>query len=122
MPPEDIPQFISIAYCGLVSMRDIPLLREARPVKALAIMGCGKPVVLAVGKGSGAFVQRSQAGLVVPVNEPDAIAGAIRDLVDHPARAIELGSNARSYVCQNLQWPRLVAEWLEQLPGAAKAA
>ena len=122
VPPEDIPQFISIAYCGLVSMRDIPLLREARPVKALAIMGCGKPVVLAVGKGSGAFVQRSQAGLVVPVNEPDAIAGAIRDLVDHPARAIELGSNARSYVCQNLQWPRLVAEWLEQLPGAAKAA
>lgn len=122
VPQEEIPQFISIACCGLVSMRDIPLLQDARPVKALAIMGCGKPVILAVGRGSGSFVKQAQAGLVVPVDEPDAIAGAIRYLVDHPANATQLGCNARSYVCQNLQWPRLVDEWLGQLPKAAQAA
>jgi colanic acid biosynthesis glycosyl transferase WcaI len=122
VPPEQIPQFISIACCGLVSMRDIPLLQDARPVKALAIMGCGKPVILAVGRGSGSFVKQAQAGLVVPVDEPDAIAEAIRYLADHPEEAARLGCNGRSYVCQNLQWSGLVDEWLGQLHGAAQSA
>jgi len=121
IPPEDIPQFISFACCGLVSMRDIPLLRDARPAKALAIMGCGKPVILAVGKGSGSFVEQSQAGLVVPVNEPDAIAAAIRFLADNPAQASQFGSNARSYVREHLQWSKLVTDFVEQLPGPAMA-
>ena len=119
VPPQEIPQFISIACCGLVSLKDIPLLRDARPVKALAVMGCGKPVILAVGKDSGSFVKEAKAGLVVPVDKPDAIVVAIRYLVDHPVEASELGRNARNYVCQNLQWPGLVDEWLEHLPKAA---
>ena len=79
-------------------------------------------MILAVGKNSGSFVKQAHAGLVVPVDQPDAIAGAIRYLAEHPAEASELGCNARSYVCQNLQWPGLVDEWLGHLPKAAQAA
>jgi glycosyltransferase involved in cell wall biosynthesis len=115
VPAKQIPRFISIAFCGLVSMRDIPLLQDARPVKSLAVMGCGKPVVLAVGRDSGTFVKQARAGLVVPIGEPDAIASAIRYLADHPAEAAQLGYNARSYVEQNLRWSTLVDNWLQQL-------
>ena len=115
VPPEQIPRFISIAACGLVSLRDIPLFQEARPVKALTVMGCGKPLVFAVGRDAGSFVREAQAGWVVPVDEPDAIAGAIRYLVEHPAEAAQCGRNGRDYVCRKLQWPALVDSWLKQL-------
>ena len=115
VPPEDISRFISIAFCGLVTMRNIPLLRDARPVKALAIMGCAKPLVLAVGEASGTFVRQAKAGLVVPIEKPDAIANAIRHLVDHPEEATQLGRNGRSYVYHNLRWSILVDQWLQEL-------
>jgi colanic acid biosynthesis glycosyl transferase WcaI len=116
VPPEQIPQLISTAACGLASQRNIPLLREARSVKALTVMSCGKPLVFAVGRDAGSFVKEAQCGLVVSVEEPDAIADAILWLLDHPAEAAQFGRNGRDYVCRNLQWPALVGSWLQQLP------
>lgn len=116
--PEEVPRYIAISCCGLVTMRDMPLLKDARPVKALAIMGCAKPVVLAVGRGSGSFLKDAQGGLVVPIDDPDIIAIAIRYFADHPAEAAQYGRRGRAYVCRNLQWSTLVNDWLQQLPGA----
>lgn len=116
--PDEVARYISIACCGLVTMRDIPLLKDARPVKALATMGCAKPVVLAVGKGSGSFLKEAQAGLVVPIDDPDIIAIAIRYFADHPAEAAQFGRRGRAYVCRHLQWSTLVNDWLQQLPVA----
>jgi colanic acid biosynthesis glycosyl transferase WcaI len=115
VPPEQIPQLISIAACGLVTQRNTPLFREARSVKALTVMSCGKPLVFAVGRDAGSFVKEAQGGLVVPVEEPDAIADAILCLLDHPAEAAQFGRNGRDYVCRKLQWTALVDSWLQQL-------
>jgi lipopolysaccharide/colanic/teichoic acid biosynthesis glycosyltransferase/glycosyltransferase involved in cell wall biosynthesis len=122
VPPEVLAEYMAIAVCGLASTRDIPVMQNARPVKALTVMGCGKPVILAAGRGSGRFIEEAEAGLVVPVDNPDAIALAIRFLVDHPEEAARLGRNGRNYICQNLRWEKLVGDWLRQLSPAPLTA
>ena len=112
---DQLPQLISLATCGLVTMRDIPLLRDARPVKAITLMSCGKAIVLAVGEGSGTFLTEAGAGLVVPINDAIAISQAIRHMIDHPDEAKRFGTNGREYICHHLQWDTLVDRWLHQL-------
>lgn len=119
VPAQEIPRWLSIACCGLVSVRNSPILDGARPAKMFAIMACGKPVIYA-GSGEGArLLSDAKAGIVVPPNEPAAIAEAIRTVVEDPTLAAELGSNGACFVRQNLGWERLVSEWLSQLHPSA---
>jgi glycosyltransferase involved in cell wall biosynthesis len=90
-------------------------MAEVRPAKAIAIMGCGKPVIYS-GAGEGAEIVRSaSAGLVVPPEDPTAMAAAIRRLVADPAEAARLGANGRRYVESHLAWPMLTDAWLAEL-------
>ncbi|QJE73259.1 glycosyltransferase family 4 protein [Aerophototrophica crusticola] len=74
--------------------------QEGFPVAPLEAMACGLPVVaaethgirdvLAEGEGSG--------GLLVPPEDPDALAAALLRLLDDPPRARALGERARARV------------------------
>jgi len=78
-------------------------------------MASGKPVVYS-GSGEGArLIEDTRAGLVVPPEDPKALADAILTLVHNPALADELGRNGRKYVEEKLTWSALVKDWLRQL-------
>jgi glycosyltransferase involved in cell wall biosynthesis len=113
--PEEIPRFLSIAECGLSTLRDIPLFEGNRPAKTASIMACGKPIIFA-GRGEGArLIEAAHAGIVVPPENPAALASAIRDLIANPAAARDFGKSARTYAEKNLNWEPLVAAWLGHL-------
>lgn len=114
-PPAEIPRLYSIAAAGLMTLRDSPLFEGTRPARILATMACGKPVIYS-GAGEGArMVDAAEAGIVVPPQDPDALAGAVAAVVDDPERAAVLGANGRRYVETELSWDRLVGAWLDQL-------
>jgi colanic acid biosynthesis glycosyl transferase WcaI len=115
IPLEELPSFISIAECGLVSLKNLPIFQGARPAKTLPIMASAKPVLF-VGAGEGAqLVRDANAGVVVPPADSVALADAIRTIIRNPDLAEKLGRNAREYVEENLQWPRLTQDWLTEL-------
>jgi glycosyltransferase involved in cell wall biosynthesis len=115
VPAEEIPALLSLSFCGLVSQRDLPLFLSARSVKAFSVMACAKPVVFA-GRGEGAReIVESGSGVVVPPEDPAALASAIRRLAASPEKARELGLRGRAHAEKNLAWATHVRAWLASI-------
>jgi colanic acid biosynthesis glycosyl transferase WcaI len=118
VPLENLPHYFSIAEGGLASMRNLPIFEGARPSKMFPTFACGKPLIF-VGKGEGArLVEKAQAGIVVPPENPEALAQAVKDLVYNVELASALGANGRKYVEDNYRWSRLVGDWIGDLSGS----
>jgi glycosyltransferase involved in cell wall biosynthesis len=115
VPPEMINKYLSISLAGLVSLKDLELFRGARPSKMFPIMSCGKPVIFC-GRGEGAgLVRESRGGVVVPPEDPEALAKAVADLAGGGEISKQMGLNGRDYALKFLSWERMVGEWLKEL-------
>ena len=115
VPVEEIPRYFSIAYCSLVTLRDCSHSNGARPAKMFAIMACGKAVVLSSAGEAVGLLNEAEAGIAVPPETPEALANAIRWLVNDPASASRFGANGRKYVEKKFRWETIVREWLAQM-------
>jgi glycosyltransferase involved in cell wall biosynthesis len=114
-PLEEMPRYWSLATAALVTLRDMPLFDGARPSKSFPPMASAVPVIFS-GRGEMRdLLEQAGAGIVVPPEDPAALAGAIRTLADDSARAHELGSNARSLILAQFSWTSIVSEWLKTL-------
>jgi glycosyltransferase involved in cell wall biosynthesis len=85
---------------------------EGIPVALMEAMACGIPVI---GTETGGIPEllRDGAGLVVPPNDPPALAEALRSLAGRPALRIELGAQGRKRIDQHFRI-ETVAEALEE--------
>jgi glycosyltransferase involved in cell wall biosynthesis len=114
-PSNEIPPLYSIASIGLSTLRDSPLFEGTRPVRMLAAMACGKPVVYS-GAGEGArMLLAAEAGVVVPPADPIRLAAAITDMLDQPDTASEMGRRGREFIEATLSWDAIVGAWLDGL-------
>jgi len=87
-------------------MRNADLFVGASHAEALGVvymeaMSCGLPVVGTNVGGVPEIVRPGVNGLLVPSKDPDALAGAIRQLVKQPALREELARTAREHVVEN---------------------
>jgi colanic acid biosynthesis glycosyl transferase WcaI len=115
VPMATLARFFSIAECGLVSLRDTPLFRGARPAKVNSILGFAKPVIF-FGQGEGAnLVRQAGAGLLVNHGDLQGLAAAVRRVIRDPDFAAQMGRNARQYAETHLSWSILIDDWLNQL-------
>jgi len=85
-------------------------------------MAAGLPVVATRISGNEEVVADGETGLLVPPDDPDALAGALAGLLADAARRRRLGAVGRERVCQEYSW-RSVAERYAALcaPEASKA-
>lgn len=119
-PLEFVARLYSLALAGLTVLRDIPLFQGARPSKMFPSMASGVPVIYS-GAGEGArLIEGAQAGLIVPPENPTALAEAVVQLADNPELSRHLGQKAREYAEQHLNWQVSVGSWLGQLNGAGQ--
>ena len=65
-------------------------------------MACGMPVVSTDGGALPEVV--GDAGVTVPVKDPEAIARAITDLLEHPEKRQTLSIRARERIEQRFSW------------------
>lgn len=68
---------------------------EAAPLSVIEAMGAGIPVVASAVGGLPEMVESGATGLLVPVGDPQALAGAVGSLLGDGSRRLEMGRLAR---------------------------
>ena len=82
----------------------MPSRAESFGVAALEAQACGVPVVASRVGGLPEVVRHNETGLLVPPDNPQALAEAIAALlVDHERRAV-MGAAARRWVAERYRW------------------
>lgn len=108
----DFPATLAAADMLLLSQRG-RVIDSVAPSKLLSYMASGKPVVAIVNELSeaGRMVRESKCGVVVPTDEPAALAAAIRNLRRKPETFAGLGEAGRRHVARHYERSKLLQQW-----------
>lgn len=125
-PREELAAQLSAADVLVITQKK-EVTDAVFPGKLLAYMASQRPIVVSAAAGSetGRFVNQHAVGLVVPPEDPDALAGAILRLKQDPGLARQFGFNARNIIENQFEKERVlnrVAKILEQLARAGTFA
>ncbi|MFD1934776.1 glycosyltransferase family 4 protein [Nonomuraea mangrovi] len=102
---------IDIFCCPREDLRVCRLVTPLKPVEAMAL---GKPVVLSDLPALSELVGSEGAGLLVPPGDPEALAKALSELRQDPARRAVMGEAGKAEVAAKRTWSR-VAETYRDL-------
>jgi glycosyltransferase involved in cell wall biosynthesis len=94
----------SHARVALVLFHPSPEHLNAYPNKLFEAMAAGVPVVASDFPLWRKIVESAQCGLLVDPLDPTAIADAVRDLLEHPAKAAKMGAAGAEAVRRQYNW------------------
>jgi glycosyltransferase involved in cell wall biosynthesis len=111
LPTQTREQLVSLYQASAVCV--VPSLYDNFPYACLEAMACGKPVVASAVGGLAEIITSGQNGLLVPPDDPEALAEQLIGLLhDRPQRQ-HLGQNARAYVEANLSCAHIAQATLD---------
>jgi glycosyltransferase involved in cell wall biosynthesis len=96
--PPDLPQRVAQADICLGVFATNEKTDYVVPNKVFQYMAMGKPVVTAESTALAQSFTSGEHMITVPPGDPAALADALRDLADHPARRQQIGAAAAAYV------------------------
>ena len=85
---------------------------DNQPVSILEAFGSGLPIVSTPTGDIKHMVAFGDTGLLVPPNDPPALAAAVTELLEDPARARSMARRARQEV-ERYTWPRVRDAWAD---------
>jgi glycosyltransferase involved in cell wall biosynthesis len=103
---DDVPVVLSSADVFVLASES-----EASPNVVLEAMAAGLPVVASRVGGIPELVADGVSGHLVPPADPNALATALLDLLDHPDRATAFGRAGRAHVEKHYSFERMVAQF-----------
>lgn len=86
---------------------------EGLGVVLIEAMSHGKPIVASRIGGIVDAVEDGETGLLVPPNDPEALADALLKLLEDPGLAVKFGGNGRGRARRLFSWERIVEQHLE---------
>ena len=89
----DIPGFLKTLDIAVLSSR-----AEGLPNSLLEYMAAGRPAIATDVGGNGELIEHERNGLLIPSENPQALAEAIGDLIEHPERAARFAAEAQNDV------------------------
>ena len=92
----------------------VPSIEEPLGLVALESLAAGTPVVASDTGGLPEIIQHQISGLIVPPKQPAAIAQAVIELANDPARRIEMGLAGKSFVFQRFD-PQMLSKQVETI-------
>lgn len=116
LAPDEIPGFLAgLTLFAMPSVED----SESFGVAAVEAAACALPVVASRVGGVPEVVIDGVTGLLVPPRDPEALAGALGELVADPARRVEMGAAGRALVLERYDWRRN-ADQMEEVYGRVR--
>ena len=91
----------------------LPSRHEPQGIVNLEAMACAKPVIASRVGGVPEIVLDGVTGLLVPGEDPAALAQALEGLLADPQKAKALGDAGRARVVAEFTWPRIADQYFE---------
>lgn len=105
----------------LVHVRSSALSSMIIPSKTVAYLAAGKPIVMANVGASADLIERSGAGIVVPPDDPDALATAIVDISTRAeSELLRMAESGRRFFEENFTRRATLPKYIALLESAAK--
>lgn len=105
VPVAEVGAWMNAADCLLVHLKCDPLFSVTIPSKTQAYLAAGKPVIMAAEGDAAELVKKSAGGMVVPPEQPTALADAVIELSKmSPEDLARLGRNSRYFYEQELSF------------------
>jgi colanic acid biosynthesis glycosyl transferase WcaI len=122
-PRENLPVQLAAADALVITQKRV-VTDVVFPGKLLYYMAAGRPILAAVSPDSetGRFVNNHQVGLVVPPEEPGALAQAIQFLRQNRHEADRLGRNGRRVAEERFDRRVVLKQFAEHLEALANSA
>ncbi|HMR66714.1 MAG TPA: glycosyltransferase family 4 protein [Anaerolineae bacterium] len=95
VPRQQMPSLLSAANVALVPLRRLELFKGALPSKMFDAMACQRPVILSAEGEAGQVLEQAGAGVVIPPEDPAALAATILELHRNPELCLEYGRRGR---------------------------
>lgn len=106
-PRRDVPDLLAACDVFVLSSR-----QEGFPITILEAMAARKPVVATAVGGCAEAVVDGETGLIVPPEDPDALAEALTYVLTHPDEARQMGKAGRQRVEENFTTDAMVEKHL----------
>jgi len=117
---EEVKQYWRLCDVALVLLKDVSLFLHVVPSKMFEAMGMGRPIILGVRGESAELLQEAGAGTAIPPENAQALAEAIKKLMDNPALCRDLGAAGREFVKRKFDRQRLASDMLKVLEEATQ--
>lgn len=121
VPRPEIERYWSLLDCAMIHLRPDPLFRTVIPSKLFEAMAMGLPVLHAVPGESAELVDEAGAGLVIPPEDPAAMADAVLTLAAASGMRTAFARRSREAALRHGRDDR-AAEMLSVLEAVAAAA
>jgi glycosyltransferase involved in cell wall biosynthesis len=111
IPDEKLPDYYN--QCNAFVLPSISSAQEGFGIVALEALACGKPVITTEIVGIARDLEKTQAGMVIPPKDSDALANAIIQILKGDSSA-DMGIKGRKLVVERYTWKR-VAKLTEKI-------
>ena len=108
--PEMLPKRAVIQLLSHAMVFACPSLYEPLGIVNLEAMACGTAVVASAVGGIPEVVSDGETGLLVPPDDPEALAGALNALLGDPARADAFGRAGRERAVAEFGWQAVATQ------------
>jgi colanic acid biosynthesis glycosyl transferase WcaI len=114
----DLPATLAAADVLVLAQRG-KVVDSVAPSKLLSYMAAGKPIIAAVNELSeaGRMIEGAHCGVVVPPEEPEALAAALRRLHRHPTEFEQFGEAGRTHVRERYERSSVLEQWTKLAEG-----
>ena len=122
VPHSEVAGLYARADAAVVLLRDRPIFAGALPTKLLEAMAVARPVILSARGEAARLVEEAGAGIVVPPEDPAALANAFEELAADPDRRARLGRAGRRLVEERFGREQRADEWWALLQSVVEGA
>lgn len=108
-PRDRLGEYMVDADVGLVPHLVTPHIQTTMPNKIYEFLAYGLPLITSHARPLARLVDEAGCGEAVFIDDPDALAAAMKRMIDDPERRWALGDAGRSYVVKRHNWAVLGA-------------
>ena len=105
--PGFVKHDVLAEHYGRANLLVLPSRRESFGLVAAEAMACGLPVVATTVGAIPEVVEDGVTGLLVPADDPQALAGAINYLLSQPSTMEAMGKKGRQRVLEYFTWAKV---------------
>jgi glycosyltransferase involved in cell wall biosynthesis len=112
VPYDSVPGVVAGSIGGLVPKTNMGgnVQTGLFPLKLFETLACGVPVIVTDFPGQSDVVRQHDCGLVIPPEDPQALATAVTYLYEHPEARSGMGNRGREFVAKEASWDRRAGE------------